>query len=133
MKKEWLPSKDNLDELWAYERLTSMSESDMQRMLSENPSTYTELLAYAQGALFILHMNIIIENLLSDGAQGNFALADGFIELCLNKSNLSDYFSSDELVELKEALKFIVNRQDFYDADVDIFGDFKRRISEIQF
>lgn len=133
MKKEWLPSKDNLDEVWAYEKLTSMSESDIQRMLSENPSTYTELLAYAQGPLFILHMNIIIKSLLSDGAQGNFALADGFIELCLNKSNLSDYFSCDELAELKNILKIIAKRQDFYDADIDIFGDFKKRISEIKF
>ncbi|PAU63086.1 hypothetical protein [Pseudomonas indica] len=130
MIKDWQPEAEDLDESWSYKELMRLSEDDAKKMLIENPSTYTELLMYAKGEVFLKHMRVIIDNLLSDDSRGNFALADGFIELCTTKPDLHEQLDLNELSKLKGILEKVASRQSFYDADVDIFGDFYKRISK---
>ncbi|MBU2714152.1 hypothetical protein, partial [Zooshikella harenae] len=51
--------------------------------------------------------------------------ASCFIELVLDKLNESPEYLDSIILELMPTLKYIAENQDWFEADIDIYGDFK--------
>lgn len=122
---DWTPAPGDLDENWAWRTLDGLGRDGAIRMLHVNPSTLTEVLYYSKGSCLFYYLGILLDYLLSDEAEANFAAAAGFMNL-LDKKNPSPAICVGAMgISLLEGARIVASKQDFYDADEDIFGSFQ--------
>ncbi len=97
-------------------------------ILKNNPTTYTEAVAYAKGSCLSFHLENILDFLLSNEGEDNFAAAYAYMSLV--GSTRGKASMSNELREkIKAGAKKIAERQLCYGADVDLYGDFMKMYS----
>jgi hypothetical protein len=121
---EWTPAPGDLDEAWAWRTLNGLGRKGAIQMLIDSPSTLPEVLYYSKGSCLLYYFGVLLDYLLSEEAKANFAAAAGFMNL-LNTRHLSPTLCVGTAgITLLEGARQIAARQDFYDADEDIFGSF---------
>lgn len=121
---DWTPDSSNLDEVWAWRTLDGLDREGAIRMLAVNPSTLTEALHYSKGRCFEHFLGVLLDYLLSDEAKSNFAAASGFMDLLVARRPQPDLHIGLRSISLQEGAHLVASRQEFYEADADILGDF---------
>lgn len=130
--KEWPPeSLLEEDDEWAFKELFGKDKEEAIKQLKFNSSSYTENLGSMPDTAFRFYFKVLVEYLLSEDSRDDPGAADGMFGLIRydiksgqNKSmGLSSY--------LPLILRKVAERQEFYGADIDIFGDFKTMAEDI--
>jgi hypothetical protein len=93
-------------------------------MLIDSPSTFPEVLYYSKGGCFLYYLGVLLDYLLSEEAKANFAAAAGFMNLLTTRHPSPTFCVGTAGITLLEGARQIAARQDFYEADEDIFGRF---------
>jgi hypothetical protein len=119
----WVPDATNLDEMWSFNMLSRMSDLEAREMLKVNPSTFTEALSHAKGVLFLSFLQLLLDFLLEHESEDNFAAAAAFMDLIATQTELRSAEPSLRM-RLHAGARRIADRQQFYGADKDIYGDF---------
>jgi hypothetical protein len=93
-------------------------------MLVDSPSTLPEVLCHSKGSCFLYYLGVLLDYLLSEDAKANFAAAAGFMSLLNTRRPSPTFCVGAAGITLLEGARQVASRQDFYDADEDIFGSF---------
>lgn len=121
---DWMPVPGDLDEAWAWRTLNGLGRDGAIQMLTDSPSTLPEVLFYSKGSCFLYYMGVLLDYLLSEEAKANFAAAAGFMNLLNARHPPLTSRVGTANITLLEGARLIASRQEFYDADEDIFGSF---------
>lgn len=130
--QNWNVNINSLDESWAYNELNGLQEEKAIKIIDVNPSTYIEMLEYVPRVPFVFYLNILAEYLLTEQAKDNFGAASGFFDLLLRKVRKTPSYFENIQEELSIVIDKVSLNQGFYDADIEIFGDFKIQADEIK-
>jgi len=122
---DWNLTPGDLHEGWARKILLEISRADAAPLLKENPTTYTEALAYAKGSCFSFHLENLLDFLLSNESEDNFAAAYAFMNLV---GSIREKGAMPDLLKekFKNGAQKIAKNQFCYGADLDIYGDFEK-------
>lgn len=135
-KKAWgVIRKDSLDEEHAYKQFFGLSVSEAQKKFKENALFYQEDLYYMPLAVFSYYVYAYINHIISEDSFEDSDGASAFMSLVLwQLEDESEYIIDDELMKkLIKTSELVSNRQEYYDADVDIYGSFKETYEKILF
>lgn len=136
--QDWEDHPEDLD--WAYARKIFFGKSLEQAMplFAENPIERAEELRFMPRAPFQYYIRAYARYLMLPEAQHKgepYSAASCFLNLLEDKLKQGAAYVTPELLrELLPALEHLAVRQQAFDADVDIFGDFTeqaRRIREL--
>ena len=126
-------SSTGADEDWAYARFFGKDQDEALELLKFNAMSYIEDLGVMPKPAFRFYLKVLVEYLLSDkldedlsagAASSMFALIRYDIESGQHKIAGLESF-------LPSVLRAVADRQEFYDADTDIFGDFRQEAEEL--
>ncbi len=126
---DWDLTPGDLHEAWARKTLLEISKADAFLLLKGNPTTYTEALAYAKGSCFIFHLENLLDFLLGNESEDNFAAAYAYMNLVRfirEKVTMPDGLKE----KFKNGAEKIAKNQLCYGADFDIYGDFKKMYAD---
>jgi hypothetical protein len=130
--KEWPPeSLLEEDHEWAFKKLFGKSSEAALNQLKFNSSAYTENLGVMPPSAFRFYFKVLVEYLLSDGSKDDPGAASGMFYLIRYDIQSGQNKSFELTPYLPLILRKVAERQEFYGADIDIFGDFKTRAEEI--
>lgn len=130
--KEWSDDTlEDLDDKWAFKELFGKNKKEAMKQLRFNSSSYIENLGAMPSVVFYFYFKVLVEYLLSDDSRDDLGAASGIYRLIKydmqSNQNKSAWLSS----YLPFILRKIAERQEFYGADIDIFGDFKIMAEDI--
>lgn len=126
---DWDLTPSNLHETWAYKTLTELSRDDAVSILKNNPTTYTEAIAYARGACLLFHLENLLDFLLNNESEDNFAAAYAYIKL-ICRDEPENQIPNELREKFELGAKKIAERQLSYGADIDIYGNFMEMYSK---
>ena len=117
--------KDNLDAECAFKHFSGMSLNEAEKMFRDNALYYQEDLLSMPSVAFNFYAPVFARYILSDNAKFDSDGASSFLHMILEllQSNRSLATSETEAILLEAAL-IVANKQKFYDADIDIYGEF---------
>lgn len=127
---DWVPASGDLDEAWAWRTLNGLGRDGAIRMLNASPSTLPEVLCYSKGSCFLYYLGILLDYLLSEEAEANFAAASGFMNLLKARHPSPTFCVGAAGLSLLEGARLVASKQKFYDADEDIFGSFSEQYKQ---
>ena len=132
-KSEWGDiENDNLDAECAVNQFAGKSLDDAQKMFRENALYYQEDLISMPPIAFNCYALAFAKYVLSDYAESDSDGASSFLHMIIELLQKNRLLASLETVSvLLDTAKFVSNRQDFYDADIDIYGDFSELYNKI--
>jgi hypothetical protein len=123
---------DDLDAEWAFRIFAEKSLVETEKMFQENAFYYQEALLSMPAIAFNYYAPEFATYILSDHAKEDSDGASSYlhmiIELLQNFRSLATDGTAQTLIA---AAKTVANKQDFYDADVDIYGKFSDLHNEI--
>ena len=132
-KSEWgVIEKDNLDAECAFNQFAGKSLNDAQKMFRENALYYQEDLISMPSIAFNCYAPVFAKYILSDNAEADSDGASSFLHLIIELLQENRLLASLETISvLLDTAKFVSDKQEFYDADTDIYGDFSELYDKI--
>ena len=89
-------------------------------------------LLFAPRPVFQYYVFAFVRFLMSESGEGESDAASPFLSLLLERENKDPGSASEIYFELSEAVDFVASHQDYFDADVDIYGSFDERAERIR-
>lgn len=135
-----IPTKDNwgkidkndLDAKWACKEFLGKSTSQARKMFLDNSLYYQEALLSMPPIPFNYYAPVFADYLLSDAAQDDSDGASSYLHMIVEMLTAFETLPSPEVKQkLLRTAKMVSEKQDFYDADPDIYGDFPSLFEEI--
>jgi hypothetical protein len=125
--------QNDLDAKWAFDTFLGKSLAEAEAMFERNALYYQEDLQSMPAVPFNFYAWAFVKYITSDRAKGDSDGASSFLYLVswLLKSNRAIMTPETESALLAAASK-IARRQEFYEADADIYGRFAERYAEIE-
>ena len=132
-KFEWgAIEKDNLDAEWAFKQFAGKSLDDAEKMFRENAFYYQEDLISKPTIAFNCYAQVIAKYILSDYAKSDSDGASSFLHMVIESIQASRSRATPETEKvLLHAAKIVSIKQNFYDADIDIYGEFSELYNKI--
>lgn len=130
--EEWRGYKSDLDVRHLHSIFFGKDIDDVQEYFGgvQSIARMDELL-FAPRPVFRYYVHAYARFLESDDAAEDSDSASAFLSL-LEARKKRDRGSVEEVLDsLKEILAFVSHRQDHFDADVNIYGDFRARVASI--
>ena len=132
-KNDWgkIDPKD-LDANWAYKQFIGKSFSEAESMFRENALYYQEDLQSMSEIPFNFYVQALEKYIISKAAKNDSDGASSFLGMVawMIKKRQS-ILSKENKEKLLSASDHIANNQNFYDADIDIYGNFTEKLKEI--
>lgn len=126
--------ENNLDAECAFKQFAGKSLDDAEKMFRENALYYQEDLFSMPSIAFNCYAPVFAKYILSDYAESDSDGASSFlhmiIELLQEGNRLIATPETQKL--LLDTAKIVSNRQDFYHADISIYGDFSELYKTIE-
>lgn len=122
---EWSGHESDLDAQYAYDKLFGKSITEVQQMFGD-----TDVLARAEDLPFMpvrafqYYIFGFTQFLQSESALRNSDAASCFLRLLLARESEEPGSVSDIYIELAPTVDFVASRQEYFDADIDIYGSF---------
>lgn len=132
-KFDWgVVEKNDLDAVCAFKQFFGKSLDEAEMMFRENALYYQEDLISMPPVAFNYYAPVFANYILSGYAEGDSDGASSFLHMILEllQANRSLATSTTEKI-LLAAAKTVANKQDFYDADIDIYGAFPELYDQI--
>lgn len=128
----WNGYLDDLDAQYAHELLFGKSADEVVHLFGEGRSIEraSELLFVPRG-VFQYYVFAFAAYLLSEGAAGDSDSASPFLHLLVNRERRDPGSVQQIYGRLAPIVDFVASRQEFYDADPDIYGKFKDHRDEL--
>ena len=120
-----------LDEKWAFEKFNGKTQEEAQDLFKENAIYYQEALWHMNKIAFRYYIIPYINYLKTDDSKLDSDGASCFLSTIkfVATNNLEYFIGIEEVVT--DAVTYISKRQHYYDAPIDIYGDFEQRAQEI--
>ena len=124
--------KDNLDAECAFKQFAGKSLKEAERMFRDNAIYYQEDLLAMPSIAFNFYAPVYADYVLSDNSKGDSDGASCYLNM-VNELLEANRALAIEMTEriLIDAAKNVSMRQAFYDADIDIYGDFSEQYEQI--
>ena len=125
-KPEWgVIEKDNLDAEWAFKQFSGKSLEDAEKMFRENALYYQDDLIAMPSIAFNCYAPVFAKYILSEHAESDSDGASSFLHLVIELLQANRSLAALETVKiLLDAAKIVSTKQNYYDADIDIYGEF---------
>ncbi len=123
--EDWRSEPSNLDAQCAYEHFFGKSLKESASLFVDNALYYQEDLMFMPVACFFFYAHAYIDYLVSDQSEGD---ADGASSLFgLVEVRKGDILRAPPYLRerIRALLQRLANRQAWYDAEPQIYGDFK--------
>lgn len=133
-EEDWGAYNNNLDSKYAYKMFFGKSNQEMQESFKENVLARVEDLRWMPEKAFQYYM-IGFRNYVMAGDFGFYDEADAsccFLELIIQKLEEQPTHILPILPDLMKAAEHVGNNQSKYDADEDIYGNFKEKLNKIK-
>ena len=125
-KSDWGKiKKGHLDAECAYKQFAGKSLAEAQKMFEKNALYYQEDLYYMPPIAFNYYATAFINYILSEKSKGDSDGASSFLYLTIEILK-EDYLEATSEIKHSfiETAKLIANNQKYYEADIEIYGDF---------
>ena len=132
-KHEWgAIEKNNLDAEWAYKQFSGKSLYEAEKMFRENALYYQEDLISMPPIVFNFYAPVFAKYIVSDYAESDSDGASSFLELIIVLLERNRTLAKlGTMNQLMNAAKRVSQKQDYYDADIDIYGKFSDLYNKI--
>ena len=131
---DWGNWKDDIDQKFSHGIYFGHSNEEMQERFLSAPVEAAEELAFMPAIPFQYYIIGFRDSVLSL-KQDPFVIADAascFLRLILNKLINDRNIIIPIMDSLIDAVDFVAENQEKYDADIDIYGDFKELENQIK-
>lgn len=134
-KQDWLPitSKSKLDEGEAYKNFYAKSFENALELFTKNAYYYQEDLMYMPEVPLRFYLGAYIAYLFSEDSREDSDAASCFLGLIEYKIEYEWGSFKEIYPSVTECMEFVENRQERFDADVNIYGLFSHRIKKIKY
>ncbi len=131
---DWKNYNDDLDTAYAYKMFAGKSNDDMQKEFKNNVFERTSELRFMpikpfQYYIFGLKQYIDTQDFDIDDKSDAASI---FISIVLGKAKKEPEFIKPIFNELLPTLEYIAANQDFFEADIDIYGSFTKKLTLIK-
>ena len=132
-KVAWEEYDKDLDVKYLHDMFFGKSIDDVQQYFGGTKSIERmDELLFAPRPVFQYYVHAFAKFVMSDKAVGDSDSASPFLSL-LEVREKRDPGSVEEIFEsISEALDFVASRQEYFDADVNIYDDFRDRAKRIR-
>ena len=130
-EKDWENWNDDLDTRCAFEQFGGKSISEAVELFVENALYYQEDLQWMPKLPFQYYVHAYKEYLLSDRAPRDSDAASCYLRLIKLRLETDPEFVVEIFDSLLPSVRHVAENQDFYDAHMDIYGDFLVLLTEI--
>jgi hypothetical protein len=130
-KAEWGNHKEDVDINRAYQIFGGKSIDEVQDILSVGLLNFISEFQYMPAGPFNYYVRAIIHYLYSDKSKGDSDSPSIFMGII--KYRVENYYENMKEIMpiLIEAIKYISERQEYYESDQEIYGDFKQKEFDI--
>ena len=127
---DWKRHTDDLDGNWAYKNFFGKNLTEAYEMFVENALHYQEDIMFMPLPCFQYYVHAYIDYLLSEKSKGDSDGANCFFGIVeIRKTDICA--SGEELcLRVSELLHHIDKKQDWYNANPEIYGDFSAKANE---
>lgn len=125
-ESDWRSEPWDLDIPYAYKHFAGKSFEEAVKLFEENAIYYQEDIMFMPQACFPFYARAYMAYLRSDASKGDSDGANCFFGLAEFRA---EQIKSDPslLSDFAHCLDHLAKRQDYYEADVDIYGSFADR------
>jgi len=128
---DWGGAKLHGDEGYAFRHFAGKSLSEAQKLFEKDALTYQEDLTWMPMKPFKFYLRAFMDYLDSEESEGDSDGASCFISLISQKLGTESDYLTELWPRIEESLEAIKSKQDWYQADEDIYGDFTRRVAKV--
>jgi hypothetical protein len=133
---DWGDYKADLDQKWAHDMFAGHTNNEMRQRFCENVLEATEDLRWMPPIPFRYYVigfrDFVLAREFQPGDDGSDA-ASCFINLVQQKLDGQRDYIVPIMPELLAALHYITENQGSYGAAVEIYGDFRERLQQIEY
>lgn len=130
-KEDWGNYQDDLDVRYAYKLYGGKSIDESMEYFLNTPIERASELRFAPFKVYEYYVNCFINHLLSEKSADEADTASVFLRLARDMSEKWPKEFSILYPKIKTAINYVVDHQEFYDADYDIYGSFEELKSTI--
>ena len=130
-RKDWGNYKEDFDVRYAYKLYGGKSIDDSMEYFVTSPIERASELRFAPFKIYQYYVNCFIRYLTSEKASEESDMASVFLGLARDMSEKYPVEFSEFYLKIQGAINYVVENQEYYDADYDIYGSFRDVRSEI--
>ena len=132
-KSQWgAVNTEDLDAEWAYNNFAGVTLDAAEKMFQENALYYQEALISMPPIAFNCYAPVFAKYIASDHAASDADGASSFLHMIIELLEANRSLTSPETLQcLLEAAKIVSEKQSYYDADTDIYGEFSELYAKI--
>ncbi len=132
-KEAWEGYQNDLDVKYFHELAFGKSIDDIQEYFGEGRSIERmEELLFSPRPVFQYYVFAFAKYVTSEAAKGDSSSASPFLSL-LEEREKEDPGSVAEIYDsLSDVVDFVASHQEYFDANIDIYGNFKERAERIR-
>ncbi len=131
-ENDWSPMDFTDDDSeWAYDKLFGKNSQEALEQIKFNSLSYIENLGVMPRKAFEFYFKVLVEYLMTNHSKSDPGAAESTFRLINYDMGTKQDRSIRIAPYLPEILLKIAERQKFYDADIHIFGDFKKKAGDI--
>jgi len=129
----WKGYKDDLDVKYFYDFAYGKSIDEIQNRFGEGTSIErADELLFSPRVVFQFYIQAFVNYIMSEKAKGDSDSASSFIHLLLSREEKDPGSVKNIYQSLAETIDFIENNQEYYKADLGIYGNFADLCKEIK-
>ncbi len=130
-ENDWGEWKDGLDIEWAYNNFKGKSLPEAIELFVEDALQYQEDLMWMPIIPFQYYIHAYKEYIISERSKDDADGASCYLRLIEHKLETEPEQIKEIFELLAPSLEIVATRQRFYDADTDIYDDFKEILDSI--
>lgn len=130
-REEWGDLKADPEVRYAYKLFGGKSVDEVMDLFTIHPIERCAELRYSSIAVFRYYVQCFTKHLLSPESKGASDVASCFLHLVHDKLK-KDQEMAVVYPELRDAVSKVAEKQDFYEADTNIYGSFADLRSDIE-
>jgi hypothetical protein len=131
-EQDWGDWKPDLDRSYAHKIFFGKSKSEAIELFVENAISHQEDLMWMTRIPFQFYIHAYKEYILSDRSKEDSDGASCYLRLIKYKLEEEPDQITEIFNDILPSLEIVASRQEFYDADIDIYGDFKELLIDIK-
>jgi len=130
-KQDWGNYNEDLDVRYAFKLYGGKSIEDSMEYFLNAPIERASELRFAPFGIYQYYVNCFIKHLTSEIGAEESDMASVFLSLARDMSEKYPVEFSEFYPKIEDAINYVAENQEFYDADCDIYGSFNELKSEI--